>query len=300
MNDTESFRRNGNFYPARARHSGFSVDCRRITFAHWKKIDLTSVTEIIVYLGTPSLVFSSLAGKPLFATDIAVLSAGILLIFAIVGFFIRLYFLVSGFSSRGFALPTLFMNAGNMGIPLALFAFGQAGLQRATLMFVIITFLQYSLGIYILNGRGNWTEIFRLPLIYAALAGLSVNLAQISLPEVLLRPIIMLGQATIPIMLISLGYRLHEVESLQWGHALGGALARIGGGFAAANLAVHLIGAEGVNRQVLLLYGALPAAVVNFVLTEKYRQDPALAASIVVISTFISIFTIPVVLWLIL
>jgi len=269
-------------------------------FAHWKKINLTSVTEIIVYLGTPSLVFSSLAGKPLFATDIAVLSAGILLIFAIVGFFIRLYFLVSGFSSRGFALPTLFMNAGNMGIPLALFAFGQAGLQRATLMFVIITFLQYSLGIYILNGRSNWTEIFRLPLIYAALVGLSVNLAQISLPEVLLRPIIMLGQATIPIMLISLGYRLHEVESLQWGHALGGALARIGGGFAAANLAVHLIGAEGVNRQVLLLYGALPAAVVNFVLTEKYRQDPGLAASIVVISTFISIFTIPVVFWLIL
>ena len=269
-------------------------------FAHWKKINLTSVTEIIVYLGTPSLVFSSLAGKPLFANDIAVLSAGILLIFAIVGFFIRLYFFVSGFSSRGFALPTLFMNAGNMGIPLALFAFGQAGLQRATLMFVIITFLQYSLGIYILNGRGNWTEIFRLPLIYAALAGLSVNLAQISLPEVLLRPIIMLGQATIPIMLISLGYRLHEVESLQWGHALGGALARVGGGFAAAYLAVHLIGAEGVNRQVLLLYGALPAAVVNFVLTEKYRQDPALAASIVVISTFISVFTIPVVFWLIL
>jgi predicted permease len=50
----------------------------------------------------------------------------------------------------------------------------------------------------------------------------------------------------------------------------------------------------------LLLYGALPAAVVNFILTEKYRQNPALAASIVVISTFISIFTIPIVLWLIL
>jgi malate permease and related proteins len=49
----------------------------------------------------------------------------------------------------------------------------------------------------------------------------------------------------------------------------------------------------------LLLYGALPAAVVNFILTEKYRQDPALAAS-VVISTFLSLFTIPVVLWLIL
>ena len=228
------------------------------------------------------------------------MAGGILLIFAGVGLLIRFYFFVFGFSSRGFALPTLFMNAGNMGFPLALFAFGQEGMQRATLLFVTITLLQYSLGIYILNGRGNWTEIFRLPLIYAALAGLLFNLTEIKVPELLLQPIIMLGQATIPIMLISLGYRLYQVESLQLGHALGGALLRIFGGFAAANIAVNLIGADGVNRQVLLLYGSLPAAVVNFVLTEKYRQDPGLAASIVVISTFISVLTIPIVLSLIL
>jgi hypothetical protein len=269
-------------------------------FAHWKKINLTSVTEIIVYLGTPSLVFSSLASKPLYAGDLAILASGIIAIYAGVGVLIQFYFIIFRFNSRGFALPVLFMNAGNMGIPLALFAFGQAGLQRATLLFVMCTFLQYSLGIYILQGRGNWIEIFRLPLIYATLAGLSCNLMQIKIPELLLQPIVMLGQATIPIMLISLGYRLHEVESLQWGHAVGGALLRILGGFAAANVAVNLIGAEGVNRQVLLLYGALPAAVINFVLTEKYRQDPGLAASIVVLSTFLSVLTIPIVFWVIL
>lgn len=269
-------------------------------FAHWKKISLASVTEIIVYLGTPSLVFSSLASKPLFAGDIFILFSGIVVIFAGVGLLIRIYFAVFGFTSRGFALPALFMNAGNMGIPLAFFAFGQAGMQRATLMFVIITFLQYSLGIYILNGRGNWRESFRLPLIYAAVAGLLINLVEVKFPQILLQPIAMLGQATIPIMLISLGYRLHEVEALQWGHALGGAMVRVFGGFAAANIAVLAIGATGVNRQVLLLYGALPAAVINFVLTEKYRQDPALAASIVVISTLLSVLTIPVVFWLIL
>lgn len=268
-------------------------------FGHWKKINLASVTEIIVYLGTPSLVFSSLASRPLLAVDLAILSAGILLIFAGVGVLIWLYFSIFRFTSRGFVMPVLFMNAGNMGIPLALFAFGQAGMQRATLMFVILTFLQYSLGIYILNGRGHWTEMFRLPLIYAAGLGLLFNLTQIKIPDLLFQPIAMLGQATIPIMLISLGYRLRQVKSLEWGHALGGALLRILGGFTAANIAVLLIGAEDVNRQVLLLYGALPAAVVNFVLTEKYRQDPALAASIVVISTLISVFTIPIVFWLI-
>jgi predicted permease len=269
-------------------------------FARWKKINLTAVTEIIVYLGTPSLVFGSLASKPIYASDIAVLASGVLVIFALVGLMVRLYFLAFRFSSPGFALPALFMNAGNMGIPLAFFALGQPGFQRATLLFVIITLLQYSLGIYLLNRRGNWTEIFRLPLIYAALAGLSVNLGQIYLPELLMQPVTMLGQATIPIMLITLGYRLYQFESLQWGHALGGALVRIVGGFIAASAAVYLVGADGVNRQVLLLYGSLPAAVINFVLTEKYRQDPALAASIVVISTFLSTFTIPVVFWLIL
>lgn len=269
-------------------------------FAHWKKISLASVTEIIVYLGTPCLVFGSLASKPLYVADIAVLFSGIAIMFAAVGLLILLYFSIFRLSSRGFALPALFMNAGNMGIPLALFAFGQAGFQRATLMFVILTFLQYSLGIYILNGRGNWAEIFRLPLIYAALAGLAVNQTQIQIPEVLMQSITMLGQATIPIMLITLGYRLYQFDSLQWGHAVGGALVRIVGGFAAAHIAVYLIGAEGVNRQVLLLYGSLPAAVINFVLTEKYRQDPSLAASIVVISTFLSIFTVPVVIWLVL
>ena len=67
-----------------------------------------------------------------------------------------------------------------------------------------------------------------------------------------------------------------------------------------AAIVVQLIAAEGVNRQVLLLYGALPAAVINFVLTEKYGKDPELAASIVVLSTFISLVTIPIVFWLIL
>ena len=269
-------------------------------FAHWKKITLVPITELIVYLGTPSLVFTSLASRPIFLNDIFILAAGVLFIFTGVGFLIGLYFSLFQFSSRGFALPVLFMNAGNMGIPLALFAFGEPGLQRATLMFVIITFLQYSLGIYLLSGRGNWTEIFRLPLIYATIAGLILNLSRITIPELLFQPISMLGQATIPIMLVSLGYRLHEFQSLKWRHAIGGALVRIFGGFLTASIVVQLIAAEGVNRQVLLLYGALPAAVINFVLTEKYGKDPELAASIVVLSTFISMVTIPIVFWLIL
>ncbi len=98
-------------------------------------------------------------------------------------------------------------------------------------------------------------------------------MAQVRIPELLLQPFVMLGQATIPIMLISLGYRLHQVESRATLSAA--PCYAFSAVLPAASIAVYLIGAEGVNRQVLLLYGSLPSAVVNFILTEKYRRDQA-------------------------
>ncbi|MFQ5681663.1 MAG: AEC family transporter [Candidatus Binatia bacterium] len=269
-------------------------------FARWKKISLVPVTEIIVYLGAPCLVFTSLTTRPILGADIAVILLGALGIIAGVGLLIRLYSLVFHFSSRGFALPLLFMNAGNMGIPLALFAFGEAGLQRASLFFVIMSTLHYSLGIYVLSGKGSWKEIFRLPLIYATVFGLLVNLAGLSVPDPVFKALWLLGYSTIPLMLISLGYRLQSIQSVMWAHSVGGALIRIVGGFASAYGTVTLLGIHGINRQVILLYGCLPSAVVNFVLTEKYGQDPELAASIILLTTLFSFATVPLVFWFIL
>lgn len=269
-------------------------------FACWKKIELSSITEILIYLAAPCLVFTSLTTKALFASDLIVIVAGVVGIFVGVGLLILLYSFIFDFYSRGFALPVLFMNAGNMGIPLALFAFGEPGLQRGTLMFVTISLFQYSLGIYILHGSGGWKEVFRLPLIYAMSLGLFFNVAEIRLPEIIFQPLSLLGYSTIPLMLVGLGYRLRNIPSLTWGHSVGGTLLRIVGGFGAAYATVRLFGIEGVNRQVILLYGSLPSAVVNFVLTEKYGQDPQLAASIVFFTTFFSLISIPLVFWFIL
>jgi predicted permease len=269
-------------------------------FARYKKISLDPITEIVVYLGAPCLVFTSLATKPLFATDIAVILAGAIGIIAGVGLLIWLYARLTGFSSPGFTLPVLFLNAGNMGIPLALFAFGEPGLQRATLFYVIITLIHNSLGLYLLGGRGGAGEIFRLPLIYAAVLGLAFNLAKITIPEPIFQPLSLLGLSVIPLMLVSLGYRLYSMQSLTWGHSFAGAFIRVVGGFASAYLIVTVLGIEGINRQVILLYGSLPSAVINFMLTEKYSRDPELAASIILFSTVLSLVSVPLVLWFIL
>ena len=268
-------------------------------FARYKRISLEPITEIVVYLGAPCLVFTSLATKPLFSVDIGAILSGALGIFIGVGLLVRLYGRFGRFQSPAFTLPALFMNAGNMGIPLALFAFGEPGLQRATLFYVTVTLLHHSLGLYLLCGKGGWVEVFRLPLIYAAVAGLLFNLAQIKIPEPIFQPLSLLGYSVIPLMLVSLGYRLHDIESVTWGHSVAGAIIRVVGGFAAAYATVAVLGIQGINRQVILLYGSLPSAVINYVLTEKYTRNSELTASIIVLSTLLSLVTVPFVFWLI-
>jgi predicted permease len=269
-------------------------------FAKWKEIPLRPLTEFIVFFTTPSLIFTSLARRPLNFADIAAILAGAVGILAIVGILILIYFSVFRFRSRGFAVPVLFMNAGNIGLPLALFALGEPGMQRATLYFVLATLIHNTFGIYLLNARDGWKEIFRLPLIYVTLAGLLFNIGKVPVPDLVFEPLRMLGNSTIPLMLVSLGFRLNDMKSVTWGHSLGGALIRIFGGLAAGYAVVTLLDIDGINRQIILLYSSLPSAVVNFVLTEKYNQDPQLAASIILLTTLISVATIPLVLWLIL
>jgi malate permease and related proteins len=275
----------------------FVLTALGFVFARYRKMSLDSITEYAVYLGALALVFTSLATKPLHAADIAVVALGALGIFAGVGLLIILYRTLTGLVSAGFTLPVLFMNAGNMGIPLALFAFGEPGLQRSTLFYVVITLLHNTLGIYLLSGQSGAGEIFRLPLIYAALAGLLCNVLELKIPEPVSQPISILGLSVIPLMLVSLGYRLYSIRSFIWRHALAGALIRVGGGFASAYLLVTLLGIEGINRQVIILYGSLPSAVINFMLTEKYDRDPELAASIIFFSTVLCLLSVPFVLW---
>lgn len=237
--------------------------------------------------------FYGIGDQPLQAADISLLFLSALGILAGAGLLVWIYGFVFRLRSCGFALPVLFMNAGNMGPRWPFFRLGNPAVRD---------FFNFSIFFGNLHpgGRGNWREIFRLPLIYATCLGLAFNLGQIQIAQVIFEPLSMLGYSTIPLMLVSLGYRLHDVKSLRLGHALGGAALRIIGGFFVAYITVTVLEAEAVNRRLILLYGSLPSAVVNFVLTEKYGQDPDLAASIVVLSTLFSIVTIPVVFWIIL
>lgn len=266
-------------------------------FARFKKISLEPVIEILLYLTIPALVIASLSKKPLVTADLAVVALAAFLVVAGTGLISFIYLsVIKRRELRGFYLPAMFMNSGNMSFPLALLAFGPEGLAVAILYYIIISLLVYSLGIYIAKGKGGFAEMFKLPLIYASALGIGLNLAEIQLPSPIFTTFEMLGAATIPIMQVSLGYRLHSAKLAYPGISAAGSLIRIVGGFSVALLVVYIFGIEGLSKKIILLSSAMPSAVINFVVSHKYKVDSDLVASTVAMSTLFSVISTPVLL----
>jgi predicted permease len=269
-------------------------------FACIKTIDLDPVLDILIYITIPALVISSLSERSLLASELILTAVSVIGVVLISGGLCYIYLRITGrLDLKGLYLPTMFMNSGNMAFPLAFLAFGSEGLSVAVLYYVSVSILVYTLGIYIAKGAGGLKEIIRLPLIYAAGISIILNLARIKLPGPILDTTTMLGAATIPLMQISLGYRLRSTRIALFNKSLAASIIRIAGGIAAAYIIVTLLGIEGLNKKVIILASSMPAAVITFIMSHKYKVDSALVASTVAISTLISVVTTPIVLlWL--
>lgn len=266
-------------------------------FARFKKISLGPVIEILLYLTIPALVISSLSKKKLVTHDLVTVSLAAIAVVLGAGVISFIYLRVIGRKDlRGFYLPTMFMNSGNMSFPLALLAFGMEGLAVSVLYYIAVSLMVYSLGIYIAKGEGGLAEIFKLPLIYSSVFGIALNLGDVRLPEPLITTFDMLGAATIPVMQLSLGYRLYSTKLTQAGISIAGSVIRIGGGILTAFLVTRLFGIEGLNAKIIILSSAMPSAVINFVVSHKYNVNSELVASIVALTTLMSIITTPLVL----
>ena len=279
----------------------FSIIGLGFIFARFKKISLEPVIEILLYLTIPALVISSLTKRHLVPSELVIVSLAASGVVVGTGLVSLIYLrIINRKELKGFYLPTMFMNSGNMAFPIALLAFGEEGLAIAIIYYVAISLLVYSLGIYIAKGQGGISEIFKLPLIYASIAGITINLTDTSLPKSILSTVEILGSATIPLMLISLGYRLHSTPLTLLNISIAGALIRIAGGGLVAYLITILFGIDGLNQKIIILSSSMPSAVINFIVSYRYKLHSELVASIISISTVLSLITTPVILAMIL
>ena len=258
--------------------------------------DLPTVTGIVVYLSGPALVFSSLVEGPLAAREAVTLALGTCTIVVGVGVLMWLLSRLLGARPGALYLPAMFMNCGNMLLPLALFAFGDAGLRHGVVIFVTAVVLQTSLGVMIASGKLSPVEMFRLPYIYAAGLALTLRAAGIEAPTVMVRPVALLGQMAVPLMLIALGLRLRNVKTGSWSGTGYVVALRFIGGYAIGYCFVSLTGLEGAARGCLLLASVMPSAVINFIFAENYGGEPGDVATAVVASTLLSVITTPLVL----
>lgn len=182
-----------------------------------------------------------------------------------------------------------------MGLPLVLFAFGDTGFNVGILYMVSATVVQYTLGIVILSFDESPLEVFKLPLIYSAILGILFSVSGWSMPTAVERGVRLLGEASIPTMIFALGYKLSEVTLSNIGRSfLFGGL-RVGLGFIFGIALVKLLQLDGVVASVVILQSAMPPAIFNFVLAEKYMQDSQIVASIIMAGTLISVVTTPII-----
>jgi len=264
-------------------------------FGRWKKIDLSPINDFVIYLATPALIISSLSRDEIEIFLAAKVFFSVCIIIGVSLFICLGIIRALKLPVKVYLPPALFANTGNMGLPLVFFAFGESGFNVAILYMVSTTILHYTVGILILNYDESPFEIFRLPLVYSAIAGVLLSVSGWTLPVPVFRAFDLLGEASIPTMIFALGYKLSEVPLTDASRSFLVGGMRIFFGVILGIAAVSIFKLDGIASKVVILQSAMPPAIFNFVLAEKYNQDSERVASIILAGTLISVITTPVI-----
>lgn len=262
------------------------------------KLDQDTVARLSLYALTPALAFDTILNAHIAAGEAATLSAAFLLTWAVT-------VTLSGLVGRRWELQTrrsvmassTIWNSGNLGLPIALFAFGQSGLERALVVFLVGVIGTYILGPAIYNSGAGWRgsvrAIFGLPVLWAALAALVWRLSGVGVPLGLSRGVHLLAQATLPLVLLSLGIQLGAAGRLNITPPMlfASGVRLILGPLIALALSL-LLGLRGQPLAVLVLSASMPTAVNALLLAREYGGDAQTVAGVVLLTTLGALVTV--------
>jgi predicted permease len=251
------------------------------------------VTRLAMTLAVPALIFTALMKTEI---DPAALTALTLASAAGYGL-ITLVFLgatrLFSLDMRTYLAPLIFGNTGNLGLPLALFAFGETGLGYAVIVFAVMAIWSFTFGVWVVAGGGSPLKALKEPLVWATLLGGLFLWQGWQTPPFLTNTLDLLGQLAIPLMLITLGVALARLHPAGLGRALVLSLGKFAITVAVGWVVGTAFGLAPVPLAVLVIQLATPVAVTSYMLAEKYGADSASVAGLVVTSTLLSVLTIP-------
>ncbi len=275
----------------------FAIVAVGYAYARVRKPDMAFANQLNMDVFVPALVFAALASKDFDLLANWKLALGALVVVVGSGLLSWPVAKLMQVPANTLLPPMMFNNSGNMGLPLMVLAFGEQALPLAVVLFFVENVLHYSLGTWMLDHHAKLWNLWRVPVIAAAIAGLAVSLLKIELWSPLYLGIKMLGDVSIPLLLFSLGVRLTDSAAKDVKLGLVGAALCPLAGMALAWMIVPLIGLDAMQAGMLLIFGALPPAVLNYIFAEKYKQEPERVASIVMIGNTASLLFIPLALF---
>jgi hypothetical protein len=270
-------------------------------------IESRSIGQLIFNVFSPALVFFSLYDSKIGGDELGLLIAVTILfqvVMAALSYVLMRAQNVNDIDRASVMISTFCLNAGNYGLSLATFAFGEEVLARAVVIYVANTILNYTLGVFVASsGRQSpgkaLLNIAYVPAVYATAAALILKGLNVELPLVAFRAVTVLKDAAIPSMLVLLGLQMAQTVTLGkwallgWGIALKLLISPvIGVGLA---LLFNLRGAEAI---AFILQASMPTAVVTLIMAKEYKLDETLVLNLIVVSTLISPFTLSVVILL--
>ncbi len=262
--------------------------------------ELVSANQLNMRLFVPALVFDALTHADfVFANTFNLIIAAIIVVLGS-GLLSWLVAKAMGYDFRSFGPSMMFNNCGNMGLPVALLAFGEPGLQIALVLFLVSNTLHFTLGIRLVSGKISLRGVFFNAVNVAMYAGIAVNILHLNIPEAITLPIKMLGHVAIPLMLVSLGVRMVGVNMQTVSAGMVGAIVRPVVGVLSALLVIWLLPLEHLEVQSLILFAALPPAVLNYLFAEQFNQCPQQVAAVVIAGNAISVLVLYVTLFFIL
>jgi predicted permease len=255
--------------------------------------DMAFVTRIIMYVAGPCLVFASLSQLTLPLSQFWGMVGAMIVVTLSVAAVSAVLIAVLGLPQRSF-LPALTLgNTGNLGLPLCLFAFGEEGLGLAVAIYVTNSLLQFTF-VPLLHTRVSLVRtVFGTPMLWGALAGLAVLLTGLKLPSWFATTVESIGNLLIPLMLMALGNTIGGLEAHNLPRAVGLGAARLVISFLVAVAVSYALGLSGVAQGVLVLQGAMPAAVFSYLFAARYDRDADDIAGIVLVSTLLGAVTLP-------
>jgi predicted permease len=279
---------------------GFALECRR-------SMDVRALSGLSIYVLLPCLILHSLLTTELTLPEALPLVWVVLLTTA------ALWLLGKSLArirrdrpedESAFLLTTMFMNAGNMGMPVALYAFGERGLDLAVIWVLVINSGTNTVGVYYASRhRGGRRQalrtVFSLPAVYAAAAALAMRALDIPLPGFLLSPVRLIGMSLIPLGQLLLGMQLAKARSQVNSHLTSvmvpNALRLVMGPLLAFGC-VSLLGIEGLTAKVAIIAAGMPTAVNVAIYATEFDLQPRRIATAVFTSTVASFVTLSVLL----